>query len=187
MDAKGFTLLNLIFTLLIISVLLGIAFPSFSTIYDKNLLASTNSRLAHTIRLARIESITHKKYVVVCATTDAIQCTTDWSQGYMAFVDADNNGVVSNGDTLLTREHKLQKNLSIRWRSFSGQRPIVFIPLGVTQSHNGTFVVCVQRNTAQQPLVKALIMARTGRLRQAKDKNGDGIPENSRGKPYRCS
>lgn len=81
---RGATLLELLVTLLIASVLL-----LFCCHYHSFLASISNEtdarRFFHTLAFARTRAIKDNQVVTVCPSVDQVNCSQDWSKGYMVF------------------------------------------------------------------------------------------------------
>jgi type IV fimbrial biogenesis protein FimT len=76
---RGFTLLELMFTLALAGVLLGVGIPSFRTMIANNRLTTETNQFVTAINFARSEAITRNSAVTFCraaAETDD-ECETD--------------------------------------------------------------------------------------------------------------
>ncbi len=87
----GFTLVELLITILILSIMLTFAVPSFKETIDKNqVLVAANDLLAD-IRLARNEAIIQNTPITLCSSTNGTSCTaTYFSKGWIILRNSDN-------------------------------------------------------------------------------------------------
>ena len=99
---RGFTLIELIITVAIVAILLAIGVPSFQEMMRNNRVAAhTNDRLS-SLNLARSEAIKRGVRVSLCKSSDGLSCATtgDWTQGWIVFVDTDNDATVDAGENI---------------------------------------------------------------------------------------
>ena len=97
---NGFTLVELMITLVIAAILLTVAVPSFNTTIRDNRLITDANQLVSSLALARSEAVKHGRTATVCVSSDQATCTgeTDWTLGWMAWVDVDGNGNLDAGE-----------------------------------------------------------------------------------------
>ena len=93
----GFTLPELMITLALAAVILGIGAPSFQQFRLNNRLSNTANDLLSVITVARTEAIKRQRNVAVCrtdtpASTDP-KCSATSTAGFIVFDDADGNCV----------------------------------------------------------------------------------------------
>jgi type IV fimbrial biogenesis protein FimT len=105
-DVAGFTLIELIMGIVILAMVLAIGVPSFASIIRVNRLASQVNEFSVTLNFARSEAYKRGLPVIVCpANAELTDCAgTNWSTGWLAFVDANSNGAFSTGDTILQKK-----------------------------------------------------------------------------------
>lgn len=90
------------FVLVVIAVLAAIAVPRYLDYAAKVRLAGHAQFVLETLRLARIEAVTHELPVSVCASTDGLSCTgTPWNQGWLVFSDQGTPGTIDGDDIVL--------------------------------------------------------------------------------------
>src|SRR5690554_8095589 len=81
-DTKGFTLIELMFTLAIAGVLIAVAAPSFTQMVIKNRLNSVSSELADVSSISRSEAIKRNRTITFCRAEDATKAVckdgTNW-------------------------------------------------------------------------------------------------------------
>lgn len=117
MDAKrerGFNLLELMVTLLVVGIVLGFGVPSFMEFQRNNAMTSAANDFVSAMQLARTEAVKRQVAVTLCESanpTAAVPaCGVGPNSGYIVFVDdvnplapapTDGNAVVDGGETVL--------------------------------------------------------------------------------------
>lgn len=110
--SKGFTLVELMVTLIVFSVLAGIAYPNFTGMIRSNRISTGNNEMLGLLSLARSEGIRNNTGGGVCGSADGTACDGDWADGVMAWADANGDGAFDAGDTVL-RYSAGSKGLSV--------------------------------------------------------------------------
>lgn len=91
---NGFSLVEVLVTISIISILLVMAVPSFKSSKINNALVSEATQINSAFSLARNEAYRRNNYVSVCATTDGNLCNSnDFSKGMIVFSDSQKSGL----------------------------------------------------------------------------------------------
>ena len=180
---QAFTLIELIFMIAIASILLGIALPSFNDFIDKRKVDANLTSLAQTLQLSRTTAVTINERVTLCPVNQSLNCSSDWSTGYISFIDRDGNRNFDNEDTLLYQNFIKDPKVRISWRAFGHRRSLQYRETGITNHQNGSFELCYADDQKKH---RALFITKAGRLRYSKDTNGDGYHENSRGGAITC-
>ena len=96
MSNKGFTLIELMITLVIAAILLTTAVPSFEALITNNRLSTQANAFIGALYLARAEAIKRNLDVTVCKSGDGQNCSNNASgfeQGWIVFVDKQNFGI----------------------------------------------------------------------------------------------
>ena len=70
-QARGFTLMELMFTVAVAAVLLGIAIPSFRTMSASNRIITQANDMVSAVNYARSEAITRNSNIIFCRATTA--------------------------------------------------------------------------------------------------------------------
>lgn len=88
---KGFTLVELIIALLILSVVVGIGIPSFQSFIRNHQLTSRANSLIVAMQVARSEAVARGRPVSACpstVSTEPATCdSTDWAGGWLVAID----------------------------------------------------------------------------------------------------
>ncbi|MFK5914760.1 MAG: GspH/FimT family pseudopilin [Woeseiaceae bacterium] len=174
----GFTLIELIVTLAVVSVLLLTGIPMLNQMTTNNRLVTQINSIAGSLSLARSESIKRGSSITLCGSTDGATCdTSNWEAGWIVFADADNNAVLSStagtseamlkivnqfsGGTTL-RLSQSDSTSIIRYKSDGGLRDI---DVDATQTNRGTFTLC--DNALSTTTAKAINVNPIGRVSRA--------------------
>lgn len=93
---KGFTLIELMITVAIMSIMLTIGLPSFQSIIASSRLTSSANAMVSALQLARSEALKQHKTVII-----APKLNKAWSDGWDVFVDLNRNDLPDNNEQVL--------------------------------------------------------------------------------------
>ena len=129
---RGLSLVELMFTILIVAVLATLAVPSFRDASLGSRLAATANSLHGSIQVARSEAIKANAPVTLCASADGLTCATagDWDQGWIVL---DSAGAVLHSEPAQRNSFKVIEN--------GGQLSLTFQPIGIGATA-ARFTVC---------------------------------------------
>ena len=103
--SAGFNILELLITVSVASILLGIGVPNFTTFIRNNRMATQTNNLIGALNYARGESAVRGLPVSICAANaarNACVANNDWSNGWIVFTDrTGQTGQFDATDTLL--------------------------------------------------------------------------------------
>ena len=106
-NEAGFTLYELLVTVLIIGVVLSLGLPNLSQYGQNSRLTSTANDLLGSFHLARRAAARAKTNITICASDNSMTATPDCSgefeDGWIVFVDNDGDIAVDNDDAILRR------------------------------------------------------------------------------------
>ncbi|MFK7831560.1 MAG: GspH/FimT family pseudopilin [Congregibacter sp.] len=188
----GFTLVELMVVLLMVTILLGVGGPSFQNSLQRNRLQSTVSELASALSFARAEAVIRSDPVAICPTSNFADCAgSNWEDGWLIFVDngfgtggVALDGTLNGTEELLRIGDDAPAGVTIRTLNFVATSSIVFRDSGrILQDNSGTVTICDARgvNDAQ-----GLIVEVSGQARRAVDTDANGIAENDENNPLVC-
>lgn len=81
--AQGFTLVELMTAIAVLSILLSVALPSFENMLLSGRLRSYANELVASVYLARSEAIKTNSVVRLCASSNGTSCDGSWGQGWV--------------------------------------------------------------------------------------------------------
>jgi type IV fimbrial biogenesis protein FimT len=165
MRAFGFTLIDLLITLTVLSILLAFALPNLSAQVQDAQVKTATQTLLDSLELTR----TH---AVFANNRTTIRKQIDWVDGWEVFIDTNNDGILNNNETTIQKHEKLTGVRIIANRPVKNY--VSFIGSGegrnASGSNNtgafqaGTFTICPKG----QGKGYELILARGGRVRTNK-------------------
>ncbi len=97
----GFSLIELIMASAVAVILLSLATPSFTTLTMNKRITTQANDFISTLVLARSQALKRVSRVTVCSSANGTACAGSggWEQGWIVFVDTNNNGQVNGGQT----------------------------------------------------------------------------------------
>jgi prepilin-type N-terminal cleavage/methylation domain-containing protein len=136
---RGTTLVEILLSLVILSLLLGIAFPRFGAMRDQLAVGVEAGRIAAAHRRARMTAILQSRPIVLTISPDSLTLTAEADSG-VRWIEP---GPAANGVTLA-----------------GGARKITFSPVGIsTGASNATF------RLTRGAAIRTVVVSRLGRLR----------------------
>ncbi|MBS0373449.1 MAG: GspH/FimT family protein [Proteobacteria bacterium] len=168
------SLLELMMTLTIVGVVVGVAIPNMRTFVLNGRLTSTANDLLASLQHARTEAIKRQRNVVLCATADATVanpvCTNAGATAWFVFQDTNGNWQADAGEPIIEVHPALDPSVMVR----SDNSPYVaFSPSGFAtpagaQNPMRNIVFCDSRGVVAQgatSTARAMTISATGRTR----------------------
>lgn len=130
--SKGLSLIELLITLLVMSVALLIAVPSFATLIRAQQLDAALTWVQTSLALTRQEAIRSG------ISASMVKSGAEWEQGWKIFLDANGDGQLSGTETLIKEHDGLSAGLELR-----GNTPVSsyirYTPNGRATMVNGAY------------------------------------------------
>jgi type IV fimbrial biogenesis protein FimT len=138
--AFGFTLVELLAVLAIVSILLGAGVPAFNGMMRSAKLTTATNDLFGSFLLARGEAAKRGSRAVVCKSSDGTTCSAagGWEQGWIVFHDADNDGARDVNEPIVTHVQALPADLRVSG-NLNVVRYVSYAPTGEARLSSGGF------------------------------------------------
>jgi type IV fimbrial biogenesis protein FimT len=192
---SGFTLYELMITVVVIGVILAMGLPNFGDFAQNSRMSGTANDLHSSFLLARSEAARAKSNVTICASANpmagaAAACGGTFDQGWIVFVDTDGDIVHDPGEPVLRANPAVPNTLSIT--PDNGANYFSFAATGLGRGDvigaNTAFVgaiICDDRGKAVgaggRSAARILIVTPIGRATVLSDK--DAVANNPRACP----
>jgi len=158
---RGYTLIELCVAGAIVGILMSVAAPSIGAFRTQMQLRTVTDSIFSSLNFTRREAIMRNIQVVMCKSSDGLQCVEagGWEQGWIVFQDANNDRRVNSGQDVLLRQLaepsvKITTNTPV-------SKAVSYNGLGIS-FNNGTFTVCTPSAALAQ---QRAVVVRSGRPR----------------------
>ncbi|MEO1201837.1 MAG: GspH/FimT family pseudopilin [Pseudomonadota bacterium] len=166
---EGLTLLELIVVLAVASILLSVGIPSFRGVIMDNRLSDQSNAFVSSVSAARSAAVRYQRDVTLCPISNygsaLPTCAggTDWSTGWMVWVDRDRDGIASADEVVLVQE---PMHSSLTFQSLNATA-IDYDARGFLDAGNNEVLVCDSRSGEEGRLIRINGVGRTEVTRQA--------------------
>ncbi|WP_143562293.1 GspH/FimT family pseudopilin [Shewanella sp. UCD-KL12] len=160
---KGFTLVELMTTLVITTTLISVAVPNFNSLYDHYRADSSIRTILQALQLARNSAISYGVRVTTCPVVDN-RCSKDWTIGLTVFTDSGEPNTIDAEDVILLKTSPFYQHDFVTYNRSS----VRFLPDGLASGTNGTLKYCPTSIKSESS--KAVIINQSGRVRFSKAK-----------------
>jgi len=154
--SRGFTMMELLVTVVVAAILASVAVPAFNTFVQNDKLLSGSNSLVYSLNLARGEAIKQDVGggVTVCASANGTTCGGTWAQGWIVLSAAGGAPVLSAPAL----------PASINMGEASGLTQVTFLSTGTTSFTAGptaaAFTMCDSRGPTFGRYVQVTAMGR---------------------------
>lgn len=169
----GFTLIELMVTLAVSGILATVAVGPLAGFVEARRTAAAISTLQSHFALARLTAISRNHSVIICPSPDGQHClrSSDWSSGWMLFMDQDGDRRPSASDDVLRTELRRDHH-HLRITSSGGRRQLRYHPDGTSAGANLTLSICNERGD----LLGQVIVNNVGRIRSTRNRASASCP-----------
>lgn len=151
---KGFSLIELLITLSLMSLLLIFTIQSYQPIRLALQSRLVLHHLMNHLQLARSEAIRSNQIVTFCKSNNGENCSGDWRDGQIIIKNAKKPQLLHKFDAISTG--------NLDFRAFQSKDFLRFTAKGTTFEQNGHFIYCP---TGDKQPAQAVIIEKSGRAR----------------------
>lgn len=182
MRTQGFTVVEQLTVLAILAIVFATGSAALQDLSRRAEARSSVLRVDRMLSQARHAALGRQMPVAVCSSHDGISCNGRWDDGLLVFLDPRQSGQPQRPENILGHE-RLDTRGELRWRGFGGNI-VRFDRLGRSTASNGNFTYCADNRRPE--FARQVVLNRGGRIRHSRDRDGDGIHEDSSGHPLSC-
>ncbi|MBK7541915.1 MAG: GspH/FimT family pseudopilin [Candidatus Competibacteraceae bacterium] len=144
----GFTLIELVVTMLVAVIVLTLGVPSFQATINNNRLTAGANELVGALHLARSEAIKRNVRVTLCKSANGTGCTAvgGYEQGWIVFVDPNSNATVDAGELVIRSYGPLAGGMTMLGGA-SVANYVSYVSAGMAQLVDGTPLNATPANT----------------------------------------
>lgn len=160
----GVTLIELMIALAVLAVLATVGVPSMAGLLAETRMTSKSNVLMAHVQFARHSAVMLRSNVLACPSLDQLNCTggNRWDQGWIVFVDRNNNRQPDHPDDIL-RVVAAEPRLLIH---SAGRHRLRFQPSGTAYGSTITIRICDPKARANP---RAVVVSNPGRPRVSRD------------------
>jgi type IV fimbrial biogenesis protein FimT len=135
---SGFTLFELMITIGLAALILGIGIPNLRQFIWNNRLTAAANDFVIAVNVARAEAIKLRRQTIMCFSSDPTSstptCNGNGTQGWIVFADGDNDTTVNNASDVVLRHSALPTTISVRTKPDTNGGYLSFGPSGFSRS-----------------------------------------------------
>jgi type IV fimbrial biogenesis protein FimT len=164
----GFTIIELMLGLALAAIVFSLAVPSVNSMMLNNHLTNQANDIIASQLYARSEALKRVKRVTVCKSANGASCTSSggWQQGWIIFVDDDNDAAKDGGEELLRVFSALKSGRTLNG-STNVSNYVSYVSSGQIKLANGSFqsgslVLCDDRGASYARVIQIDATGRSG-------------------------
>jgi len=183
---SGFTLIELMVTLIIAGILYAVAGPSISNVVSEKQSVATTNELLAALHIARSEAVKLNQRVTICESSNGTSCssTGEWENGWIVFIDSLGAASASTGmacanttTNCLLRVHGAVNDSKLTIRGFNQDSTVVnaftFTSRGLPKDNagngqSGVFSVC-NKDIGGNDFFRVVALSFSGRVRVSEE------------------
>jgi type IV fimbrial biogenesis protein FimT len=177
-NRSGFSLVELMFIILIFSILSSWGFPKLSHTLDRHNIKMVSMEIKSFFTLGKISALQKQAYMNICPSTNLENCDQQWGEALLLYHDENRNNQRDPNEQLIQVLHLNQHIRFVTARNYQ----IKFRPNGWSTASANSIFVCGKSASATG---RRLVISRSGMMRIEKP-NANGGWRKSSGIVVKC-
>lgn len=167
---RGLTLLELLISLTVLAVILGLSVPLTEALVLSNRRSYLVNQYFGAFAYARHQAVATRSITAICPLDNSFQCTDDWTLPVSVFPDSDYDR--RPDDRIIWRTLDPLTDQFLVYSRTGGRGSFHFGPDGMIYGATGSIVICPDDISTGHMTYIAVSLG--GRTRQVTDDDGDG-------------
>ncbi len=177
----GYTLIELMSMLAVVSILVSVGLPMMNVFFDSNRMVSNTNDLVAGLNITRSEAIKQQIRVTLCQSADTASCTGSgqWEDGWIVFQDPNGNATVDGGERILRLNAAVDGQVTTRSNDVGNliANSVSFTSRGLPKALNGgaqsgTFRICDKRGLkvnadGVSTVARGVVLSPSGKVRSS--------------------
>lgn len=169
-SALGFTFVELLVSLIVLSLLLTLAFPSYSAYKARRSVSLMAWEIKRLLEFGRSIAVTQNVQIKICTATAIYQCVREFGERLLVFEDLDKNHRWTVNEPL----HRDIDLGDFDIKLSASRRAYIRFKESGESLESGNFLICLSR---ADDFGRQVIIFRTGRIRLSKDRDQNGYDD----------
>ena len=171
--SRGMSLVEMLVCVCVLTILAGVATPALNGLIERLRTDAAANTLLNNLALTRLTAVSRRSTAALCPSADGASCTpgTDWSAGWVLFLDRDGNRRPDGPDDIV-RADIAPVTRHLRLVSSTGRRQVRYLSDGRSAGSNLTISIC----NARGELLGSVVVNNAGRARSARPKKPTACP-----------
>lgn len=175
---SGFTIIELLITMVVLGVILALGLPNLREFLVRNQAAAITTEFSSDIARARIEAISRNNCVTICMSSNTANALTggtptcattgdNWQAGWITFSNPSCSGTqnnpTTNGSSLISVRQAGSEAFQLKANPTAVRR-FMFESRGLTNSGQSNFTLSYEPESVSSPHYRSICISSAGRV-----------------------
>lgn len=161
--ARGFLLLEQLIVVALAVLMLGLALQGWTTWQQAGTARQLGQQWSLGLARLRQQALSDGQALTLCASRDGSHCQAVWSSTWLAFADANGDGLRQPTEPRLSFGPPIPASWRLVWKGFRPGTGIIWSEWGDAPTSNGTLTLCAPK--AQDSALRQWVLSKSGRVR----------------------